>query len=51
MSLKMKALALAAVSVLALTGCSAAAPVDDGKKDIKIWQGGQLPYQYMEKEY
>ena len=36
MSLKMKALALAAVSVLALTGCSAAAPVDDGKKDIKI---------------
>jgi len=36
MSLKMKALALAAVSVLALTGCSAAAPADDGKKDIKI---------------
>lgn len=21
------------------------------KKDVKIWQGGQLPYQYMEKEY
>jgi simple sugar transport system substrate-binding protein len=36
MSLKMKALALAAVSVLALTGCSAAAPADDGKKDLKI---------------
>lgn len=36
MSLKMKALALAAVSVLALTGCSAAAPADDGKKDMKI---------------
>lgn len=36
MSLKMKALALVAVSALALTGCSAAAPADNGKKDLKI---------------
>ncbi len=37
MSLKMKALALAAVAVVALSGCSAAAPTADaGNKDLKI---------------
>ena len=35
MSLKMKALALAAVAAIALSGCSAAAPADD-TKDLKI---------------